>query len=162
MTTPHDGRCTCGHVRFRLHVDPMFVHACHCTWCQRETGAAFAWNAMVEADQVELLGGEVERVDTPSASGRGQVVARCPQCRIAVWSNYGGRGDIVRFVRVGALEDPSRCPPDAHIFVSTKARWLALPEGARAFDEFYDRAAVWPEVSQQRLRDVMARHAPRK
>jgi hypothetical protein len=86
---PLDGGCTCGEVRYRMTSKPMFVHCCHCRWCQRETGASFALNAMIEADRVSVLKGEVEVIDTPSNSGKGQRIARCPKCRVALWSNYG-------------------------------------------------------------------------
>src|SRR4029079_14116646 len=85
-----EGGCPCRHVRYRMMSRPMFVHCCHCRWCQRETGSAFVLNAMIEADRVELLEGGVEVVDTPSNSGKGQKISRCPRCRIAVWSNYAG------------------------------------------------------------------------
>src|SRR5262249_7683836 len=111
-----EGGCTCGAVRYRLAAEPLFVHCCHCRWCQRETGAAFALNAMIEADRVVLLNGEIEIVPTPSKSGKGQKIARCPNCRVALWSNYAGAGDAVRFVRVGTLDDPDALPPDIHIF----------------------------------------------
>ena len=104
---PYDGGCACRHVRYRMTTRPLFVHCCHCCWCQRETGSAFALNAMIESDRVELTHGEVEVVDTPSNSGKGQKIARCPKCRVAVWSNYGGGGDAVRFVRVGTLDEPT-------------------------------------------------------
>ena len=154
-----EGGCTCRQVRYRLHAAPLFVHACHCRWCQRETGSPFAHNAMIEADKVELTAGEVVMVDLPSESGRGQRVARCPRCQIALWSNYGGRGDIVRFVRVGTLDDPDALPPDVHIFTDSKQPWLTLPEGAPAFAEFYDRKALWPAEAQARLRAAMAKAA---
>ena len=54
---------------------PTFVHGCRCPWCQRETGSAFALNAMIEADRVQLLQGAVEFVDTLSNSGKGQKIA---------------------------------------------------------------------------------------
>src|SRR5947199_3251514 len=92
-----EGGCTCRALRYRLLDRPLFVHCCHCRWCQRETGASFALNALIEADRVELLQGEVVVVDTPSNSGQGQRIARCPRCHVAVWSNYGGAGDAVRF-----------------------------------------------------------------
>ena len=120
----HEGTCTCGHIRYRLTSEPLFVHCCHCTWCQRESGTAFALNAIIETDRVELLSGEVEIVDTPSASGKGQRISRCPICRVAVWSNYGGAGDAARFIRVGTLLEPGRLPPDIHIFTSTKQPWV--------------------------------------
>src|SRR4051812_1681071 len=106
MTTEptYEGGCDCRLVRYRMTGRPLIVHCCHCRWCQRETGASFALNAMIEAERIELLGAAPEIVHTPSASGIGQKISRCPQCRIAVWSNYGGSGDTVRFVRVGTLD----------------------------------------------------------
>ena len=59
-TLTFDGGCTCRAVRYRLSSRPLFVHCCHCRWCQRETGASFALNAMIEADRVLLLQGQPE------------------------------------------------------------------------------------------------------
>jgi hypothetical protein len=147
---PAEGGCACRAVRYRMLTAPLFVHCCHCTWCQRETGASFALNAMIESDRVETLQGMVEVVDTPSNSGKGQKISRCPTCRIAVWSNYAGAGDKVRFIRVGTLDHPERCPPDIHIFTSTKQPWVVLPAGAPAVAEYYRSADYWPAESLER------------
>ena len=153
----YEGGCTCRHVRYRMTGTPLFVHACHCTWCQRETGTAFALNAMIEADRVELAGaGQPELVDTPSASGKGQKIWRCPKCRIAVWSNYSGSGDKVRFVRVGTLDDPSGLEPDVHIFTKSKVPWVQLPEGVPAFNVYYDMQKLWPAASLERIEALKA------
>jgi hypothetical protein len=61
---PDEGGCDCRAVRFRLRSRPLFVHCCHCRWCQRERDAAFALNAMIEADRVINLGVEPEIVHT--------------------------------------------------------------------------------------------------
>jgi hypothetical protein len=151
-----DGGCTCRFVRYRLTSAPLFVHCCHCRWCQRETGSAFALNAMIEADRVQLLAGAVEVVDTPSSSGKGQRIARCPTCRIAVWSNYAGAGDAVRFVRVGTLDEPDRCPPDIHIFTASKQPWVVLSSGAPAVAEYYKASERWPVASLERRAALMA------
>ena len=76
-----EGHCTCGQVRYRMSKAPMFVHCCHCRWCQRETGTAFALNGLVESREVTLLQGQSEIVDTPSNSGKGQRISRCPAAR---------------------------------------------------------------------------------
>ncbi|MBA3507044.1 MAG: GFA family protein [Betaproteobacteria bacterium] len=154
---PLNGACTCGAVRYQLTSKPLFVHCCHCRWCQRETGASFALNAMIEADRVSLLSGEPEVVNTPSNSGKGQRIARCPHCRIALWSNYAGAGDAVRFVRVGTLNEPDRVPPDIHIFTSSKQPWVILPPNIPAVDEYYERAKYWPKESLERRRVLLAR-----
>ena len=152
-----EGGCTCRRVRYRMTSRPMFVHCCHCRWCQRETGTAFALNAMIEADRVELLSGEVELVDTPSASGKGQKIWRCPTCHIAIWSNYAGAGDGIRFMRVGTLDEPDRLPPDIHIFTMSKQPWVILPEGVPAVREYYKPREMWPKASQDRFAAVRAK-----
>lgn len=150
-----EGGCTCGQVRYRMTSGPMFVNCCHCRWCQRETGASFALNAIIEADRVVLLAGAPEVVNTPSQSGQGQKISRCPRCRVALWSNYAGSGDAIRFVRVGTLDDPDRLPPDAQIYTATKQPWVVLAPGVPAFEAFYERDEVWPEESLARRRAVV-------
>lgn len=151
-----EGGCTCRAVRYRLASEPMFVNCCHCTWCQRETGTAFALNALIETDRVHVLAGAPVRVVTPSNSGKGQVIVRCPTCQIAVWSHYAGAGDKVAFIRVGTLDEPSRCPPGAFIFTSTKQPWVVLPPGIPVFDEYYDRDTLWSAESLARRRALLA------
>jgi len=153
--TAHEGHCACRHVRYRMTSAPMFVHCCHCRWCQRETGASFALNALIESDRVELLAGEVEAIDTPSESGRGQKISRCPKCRVALWSNYGGGADLIRFVRVGTLVDPDRFPPDIHIYTASKQPWVLIPPGARTSEAYYKSSEVWPKESLERRAKVM-------
>jgi hypothetical protein len=153
---PIDGGCTCRSVRYRMQTPPLFVHCCHCRWCQRETGTAFALNAMIEADRVVVLQGEPQIIETPSNSGRGQKITRCPTCWIALWSNYAGAGDAIRFVRVGTLDDPDRLPPDIHIFTSTKQPWVTLAPGTPAVAEYYDRDRYWPAESLERRRGLLA------
>ncbi|HET8830796.1 MAG TPA: GFA family protein [Casimicrobiaceae bacterium] len=153
---PAEGGCTCRSVRYRLASAPLFVHCCHCTWCQRETGSAFAINALIESDRVEVLCGQPEPVLTPSNSGRGQTIVRCPQCEIALWSHYAGGGTAFSFIRVGTLDDPNLVPPDIHIFTSTKQRWVVLPSDVAAVAEYYDRSAHWPPESLERRRVHLA------
>ncbi|HEY5558342.1 MAG TPA: GFA family protein [Steroidobacteraceae bacterium] len=156
---PLAGGCTCRAVRYRMEARPLFVHCCHCRWCQRETGASFALNAMIESDRVTLLAGAPELVDTPSESGRGQKIARCPKCRIAVWSHYAGAGPSVCFVRVGTLDQPDRLPPDIHIFTASKQPWVVLPPDVPAVPEYYDRNQYWPKESLARREALLAKLA---
>jgi hypothetical protein len=147
---PLAGGCDCRQVRYRMTTRPLFVHCCHCRWCQRETGASFALNAMIESDRVTLTTGEPEIVDTPSASGQGQQIARCPRCRIALWSHYAGAGPLLKFVRVGTLDEPDHLPPDIHIFTASKQPWVVLSPDIPAVPEYYDRDKHWPAESLAR------------
>ncbi len=154
---PLEGGCDCRNLRYRMDTRPLFVHCCHCRWCQRESGASFALNAMIEADRVTLLGTPPEMVDTPSDSGYGQVFARCPKCRIAVWSHYAGAGPLMKFVRVGTLDDPDRMPPDIHIFTASKQPWVVIPEGAPSVPEYYEREHHWTAESIARREALLPR-----
>jgi hypothetical protein len=152
---PADGGCDCRTVRYRMQTPPLFVHCCHCRWCQRESGAAFALNAMIEADRVNDFGQAPEAIQTPSESGLGQVIARCPKCKVAVWSNYAGAGPVIKFVRVGTLDNPDLLPPDIHIFTQSKQPWVVIPAGVPAVAEYYDRDKYWPKESLDRRQAIL-------
>jgi hypothetical protein len=154
---PADGGCDCRRVRYRMESRPLFVHCCHCRWCQRESGTSFALNAMIEAERVTLVASEPEVVETPSQSGLGQSISRCPSCRVAVWSTYGGAGPVVRFVRVGTLDNPDVLPPDIHIYTESKQPWVIIPPGAVAVPAYYDREKYWPAESLERRKALLPR-----
>lgn len=156
---PLEGGCDCRHVRYRMEKAPLFVHCCHCRWCQRESGASFALNAMIEADRVTVLSAEPELVPTPSESGRGQQIARCRKCRIAVWSHYAGAGPAVAFVRVGTLDEPDHLSPDIHIFTASKQPWVLIPADVPAVPEYYEREKYWPADSLARRVALLPRIA---
>jgi hypothetical protein len=84
----------------------------------------------VETGNLDVTG-ETVMVDTPSASGRGQKIVRCPKCHVALWSHYPGGGPALAFVRAGTLDDPDAVKPDVHIYTSSKLSWVKLPEGAK-------------------------------
>ena len=149
-----EGGCACGEVRFVLQSAPLFVHCCHCRWCQRETGSAFVLNAMIESGRLELLQGAPQTVVTPSESGKGQKIVRCPECSVAVWSHYPGMGEKVSFIRVGTLDDPDLAPPDIHIYTESKQPWLALSENIPAVRQYYRKSDYWPEESIARFNAV--------
>jgi hypothetical protein len=132
----------------------MFVNCCHCLDCQRQTGSAFVINALIETDRIELLGVEPEAVNVPTDSGRPHDIYRCPTCKVAVWSDYGRRPKL-RFVRVGTLVEPHAIAPDAHIFTRTKVPWVKLPDGAPAFDIFYELDKQWPAESLARRKAIL-------
>jgi hypothetical protein len=155
-----------------METAPVFVHCCHCRCkicngvekkdadrprltkcqgCQRESGSAFVLNAIIESDRVSHLREEPEVILTPSESGAGQKIARCRDCKVAVWSNYCNAGPVLRFIRVGTLDQPDRITPDIHIYVASKQPWVILPQGPPAVEEFYKVDEFWPAHGLERL-----------
>jgi hypothetical protein len=153
-----EGGCSCGAVRYRLASEPLFVHCCHCLNCQRQTGSAFVVNVLIEAERVEVLTGEPKAVDVPRDDGSLQRIYRCPECQIAVFSEYT-RPEIL-FVRAGTLDEPSSVAPDVHIYTRSKLPWVTLPDSVPAFEVYYGGAgSLWPAASVARLNAVMGRPA---
>ncbi|MEO1136221.1 MAG: GFA family protein [Pseudomonadota bacterium] len=147
-----EGGCACGETRYRLTDRPLFVHCCHCHWCQRETGAAFALNALIETECVETLAASAVVIEVPSESGRGQKIHRCAACQVALWSHYSGTGETVAFIRVGTLDAPGMFPPDINIYTASKQPWVSINHEIPAVSAYYRRSEYWPEDSIERLR----------
>jgi len=145
-----EGGCACGKVRYRMNREPMFVHCCHCTICQRQTGSAFVINGLIETSQIETEGVAPEPISMPTESGRPHDIHRCPTCKVAVWSDYGRR-PWLRFVRIATLDQPHAIVPDVHIFTRSKVPWVRLPDDARVFEVYYDMKVEWPAASLARL-----------
>jgi len=148
------GHCTCGNAQYEVLEKPLIVHCCHCRWCQRESGAAFALNAFIEAKHVRLVSGEIETVDIPSESGARQRVHRCVACKVALWANYLGLGTDFSFVKVGTLDDPDQCPPDIHIFTESKQPWLKLGGDLPIKEQYYRRSETWTKEAVARFKAV--------
>jgi len=154
-TTSEDlqGACACGHINYRLTARPMFVHCCHCRDCQRQTGTAFVINALIEADCIQVRN-ELDPVAVPTDSGKPHRIFRCPQCQIALWSEYGGL-EKLRFVRVGTLREPSAVSPDVHIYTRSKLPWVNLPPDVPAFEAYYRASQVWPPEALERRKRAL-------
>lgn len=150
---PAEGGCPCRNIRYRLEQEPLVVHCCHCTWCQKETGSAFALNAMIESHLVTLISSEKPALNLiPSNSGNGQNMARCPKCHFVLWSNYGGgEKDVLRFVRVGTLDEPHRAPPSLHIFTTTKQPWVVLDDSIPIKEGYYKKEEIWSKANLDRF-----------
>jgi hypothetical protein len=113
---------------------------------------------LIEHDRVLLVAGDVVVINTPSASGKGQRITRCPRCSIALWSTYSGDGALVRFVRVGTLDDPDRLAPDIHIYTESRQPWLRLDPAVPSVARYYRASRSWPAASLER-RDILRRSA---
>jgi hypothetical protein len=122
-----EGGCECGSVRYRMIGEPIFVNCCHCRDCQKISGSAFALNAMIERDRVELLSGKESL-----SHGGGQ--GRCGRCQTLLWGTHPMFGRNILFLRVGTLDNGERLSPGTHFFTRSKHPWVAIPAGVPAFE----------------------------
>ena len=140
------GRCACGAVTYSMKSKPIVVHCCHCSECQRQTGSAFVLNAIIETENV-AFDGPVAEMTLPTPSGKGQVVTQFRDCGVAIFSSYLSRQGKLRNIRVGTLDQAKACPPDAHIYTSSKLPWVTLNSDTPVFKDFYNLKNVLSEES---------------
>lgn len=160
--TAREGGCACGAVRYRATGEPIFVNNCHCTLCQRQSGAASVVNAFFETGRVVLLTGALVDSRVPTGSGGEQAILRCAACGTALWSHYPGLGRGACAVRAGTLDDPAAVRPDAATYVAERWPWVPLPEGIPAFEAYYRPSELLPPDRFARLKAVVAAaRAPR-
>jgi hypothetical protein len=143
-----EGGCMCGYVRYRMTSDPICVNCCHCRDCQRLSGSAFALNAMIETDRVELIG-----EGDPDAGRSGEQMAACPRCETVLWGYHRMFGRGVRFVRAGTLDMSEPMRPDAHFFTRSKHPWVTVPDGVPAFETLPGPGdpPLWTAAMQARI-----------
>ena len=105
---------------------------------------------------MRLTKGKPRRFTMPTESGRPHDIYRCGACQSPLWSDYGRRGWLL-FLRMTTLDRAAEFVPDVHIYTRSKLPWVALPEGARAFDEYYSTKAEWPAESIARREAARAK-----
>ncbi|KAF2818613.1 hypothetical protein CC86DRAFT_154523 [Ophiobolus disseminans] len=153
------GGCTCNAIRYRLSKPPLFVYACHCPDCQKNTGSAFALFLNIETHCIEIQTPTTPVLVTqPKRPGLVYACYACPECKTELWSANTPLGQVIADVRVGTLDFPGLMEPDVHSFVESKMGWLVLPQGARTVTRDFRFREVWPKSSLRRL-DVCLKRA---
>lgn len=131
----------CGAVRFRASGAPSRVTICHCTWCQRRTGTAFATEVVFDSGQVEVTGAEIAHYRHLSdESGRWLDVEFCRRCG----GNLGFTLEAVPGVRTlpaGAFDDPAWIRADRykvrHVYLRSRRDWSALSPLVEQYEQHF-------------------------
>jgi hypothetical protein len=119
------GGCGCGAVRFEVTAPLVSARYCHCTRCQRRSGAAASANAQVEPGSFQIVQGE-DRVRTWRPDG-GAEKCFCGDCGSALFSR--DRDDAAQVaVRLGAFDEDPGIRPTVRQFVAYAAPWEPLPD----------------------------------
>ncbi len=142
MPETHEGGCLCGTVRYLTHGEPMLVTVCHCTWCQRRTGTAFAVAPVFKKEQVEIVGEPLSHYRSVSdESGRWLELDFCPNCGTNIGFTLEWRSDA-RAIDAGTFDEPGWITRDKHqfryIFLRSAQAWSEVPDGARVHQALFD------------------------
>jgi hypothetical protein len=125
-----EGRCLCGAQAFQAEGPLELMHHCHCGYCRKSHGAAFA-----TAVGVPAAGFRWARRGPIGAFESSPGFARefCATCGSPLPARPPG--DLV-FVPAGCLDADPGVRPVAHIFAGSKAPWFEIEDGLPAFEAY--------------------------
>ena len=125
MEFPLTGTCNCGAVQFQVSEPFRSARYCHCTRCQRRTGAGASPNARVAPGAFAILRGEDRLRSWRPPDGAEKVF--CGDCGSALFSRRGVDGETIG-VRLGVLDGDPGIRPGAHQFIADAAPWEPIPD----------------------------------
>ncbi len=120
------GSCLCGAVRYELTQPPIWSHHCHCSRCRKATGAGFASNLFFPIEAFRFSDGEDHLRSFKPPDAERFTHAFCNVCGSTLPFINKARGRVV--VPMGSLDDDPDFGPRAHIFVESKAPWVAITD----------------------------------
>jgi hypothetical protein len=130
---PLTGGCGCGAVRFEIDQPLVAALYCHCTRCQRRSGAAAGAAARVEPGSVRIVEGEQRLSSWTPADGSEKVF--CATCGSGLMVREPTTHEVIA-VRLGTVDGDPGIRPNAHQFVAYAAPWEPIPDdGLPRFDE---------------------------
>ncbi len=144
MDDIHTGGCACGAVRYRVRGKPIVATVCHCDFCRRRLASAFAVLASFPEQDVEIDGELVDYVHRSDESGRWLKMRFCAKCGTTVCHTSEFRPGSCT-IAAGTFDDPAWFTIDRHIWTRSKLAWVAIPEGATAFERGPPLPAAKPQ-----------------
>ena len=124
------GSCECNAVTYSITDSSVYVYACHCLNCQTRSGSAFAEHAMVSDSSFTFEGGTTGYKRSENGIEFEEVF--CAICHTRIFNRNSLLPDMI-FLRAGTLAGSQTLDPIAHIWISRKQAWIALPKGIPVF-----------------------------
>ena len=119
-----DGGCHCGQVSYEAEVDPEQVIVCHCTDCQRLSGAAYRTVVFTREDGFRLLSGPLKIYVKRADSGRQREQSFCPNCGTPIYATNVGEGPKVYGIRLGSSNQRDILQPKAQYWMGSAQDWV--------------------------------------
>ena len=122
---PLTGGCNCGAVRYEVSAPLVRASYCHCTRCQRRSGAAASAQAHPAPGTFRIVAGEgALRVWKPSDGGEKWF---CGNCGSAIFGSNPSHPESIG-IRMGTFDADPGVRPSVRQFVSYAAVWEPIPD----------------------------------
>jgi hypothetical protein len=125
MSTPLTGSCLCGAIRYTVDVPVTELRACHCTHCQKTSGASGTVNAVIPSSAFKLTQGTPKRYDAKADSGRTLYRFFCSNCGSPIYSQRATAPERV-VVRAGTFDNSSGMKITGNIWTASACAWAYI------------------------------------
>jgi hypothetical protein len=122
---PLTGGCNCGAVSYEVTEPLVKAGYCHCTRCQRRSGAAASPSAHPAPGSFRITKGEeVLKHWKPEGGGEKWF---CGECGSHIYGNNPAHPDSVG-IRMGSFDSDPGIRPSVRAFVADAAVWEDIPD----------------------------------
>ena len=116
-----NGDCYCGNITINATVKKSEIRACHCTDCQKFSGAPFRAIAVASYDKISIKGTPKEYIKIGD-SGNKRIQAFCSVCGTQL---FAANMDKTLFnIRTGFLNQRNELRPKQHVFTTSSMAWI--------------------------------------
>ena len=126
MPAPITGSCLCGAIRFNVTAPVTDLRACHCTSCQKASGAGGSVNAVLPSAAFQITQGTPKRYDARADSGRTLYRYFCGDCGSPIYSQRATEHNNLVVVRAGLFDSKEGMRIKANIWTRSAAPWAHL------------------------------------
>jgi hypothetical protein len=130
MSTPLTGSCLCGEIRYTIGVAITELRACHCTHCQKASGAGGSVNAMVPSSAFTVTHGTPRRFTVTADSGRTLYRYFCGDCGSPIYSQRATTPETVS-VRAGTLDSAEGMRITTNIWTKSARPWAYIDPSSK-------------------------------
>lgn len=126
-----EGRCLCGGIEYQIDGEVGPIGLCHCSYCRRASGSAFAANATISRESFAIRSGEellAEYESTPK-----KFRSFCTKCGSPIYARHEAAPQILR-IRCGTLTSDPGSRPSGHYDVESSAPWYPIGDDLPRFD----------------------------
>lgn len=140
------GQCHCGAISFKATVDPKKVLVCHCTDCQRISGAPFRAVLPTPVEDVTISGTAKHYVKVAD-SGNRRAQAFCAECGTQLYATEAEAPKVLN-LRLGCVNERAELMPQKQMWGESAMPWLgqlhALPVHAKGLASPLNSPGVVP------------------
>jgi hypothetical protein len=125
MPSPLSGSCLCGAIRYTITAPVTELRACHCTHCQKTSGAGGSVNAALSTEAFRVTQGTPKRYAVKADSGRTLYRFFCGDCGSPIYSQRESNPGMVT-VRAGTLDNAGEMKIATNIWTKSARPWAFI------------------------------------